>query len=167
VLASARVMEAFDRGSGAFMHGPTYMGHPLACAAALAVQRTVREQDLLANVRAQGARLETRLVARFADHPHVGDIRGRGLFRGIELVADRASKAPFDPLLRLHSRIKSEAMQRGLLVYPMGGTVDGRSGDHVLIAPPFVVEESHVDEIADKLGAAIDAALSAVAAKLA
>jgi adenosylmethionine-8-amino-7-oxononanoate aminotransferase len=162
VLASASVMGAFDRGSGMFMHGHTYMGHPLACAAALAVQRTMREQNLLENVRTQGARLKARLEARLGNHPHVGDIRGRGLFCGIELVADRASKAPFDPASRLHSRIKSEAMQRGLLVYPMGGTVDGRSGDHVLIAPPFIIEERHVDEIVDKLGAAIDAAMSAL-----
>jgi adenosylmethionine-8-amino-7-oxononanoate aminotransferase len=165
VLTSASVMEAFDRGSGMFMHGHTYMGHPLACAAALAVQRTMREQNLLENVRTQGKRLRAWLATRLGDHPHVGEIRGRGLFCGIELVADRATKAPFDPTSRLHSRIKSEAMQRGLLVYPMGGTVDGRSGDHVLIAPPFIIEERHVDEIIDKLGAAIDAALAAVAAK--
>ena len=163
VLASADIMTAFARGSGAFMHGHTYMGHPLACAAALAVQRTVREQNLLANVRTQGARLKARLAARLGDHPNVGDIRGRGLFCGIELVADRATKAPLNPGWRLYSRIKSEAMQRGLLVYPMGGTADGRSGDHVLIAPPFIIEELHVDEIVDKLAAAIDAALAAAA----
>ena len=167
VLASARVMEAFHRGSRAFMHGHTYMGHPLACAAALAVQRTMREQNLLDNVRAQGARLKARLAERFGDHPHVGDIRGRGLFCGIELVADRVSKTPFDPALRQYSRIKSEAMQRGLLVYPMGGTVDGRSGDHILLAPPFIIEEEHIDEIVDTLGAAIDAALSTVTQALA
>jgi adenosylmethionine-8-amino-7-oxononanoate aminotransferase len=160
LLASAGVMAAFDRGSGAFMHGHTYMGHPLACAAALAVQRTVREQNLLANVRTEGARLKSRLAIRLGDHPHVGDIRGRGLFCGIELVADRATKAAFNPALRLYSRIKNEAMQRGLLIYPMGGTVDGRSGDHILIAPPFIIDERHVDEIVDKVAVAIDAALA-------
>jgi hypothetical protein len=161
VLAAATVMEPFARGSGAFMHGHTYMGHPLACAAALAVQRTLREENLLANVRTQGARLKAELAAQLGDHPHVGDIRGRGLFCGIELVADRALKTPFDPALQLYSRIKSEAMRRGLLVYPMGGTVDGRSGDHVLIAPPFIVEDRHVDEIVATLRVALDAALSA------
>jgi adenosylmethionine-8-amino-7-oxononanoate aminotransferase len=161
VLAAATVMEPFARGSGAFMHGHTYMGHPLACAAALAVQRTLREENLLANVRTQGARLKAELAAQLGDHPHVGDIRGRGLFCGIELVADRANKTPFDPALQLYSRIKSEAMRRGLLVYPMGGTVDGRSGDHVLIAPPFIVEDRHVDEIVATLRVALDAALSA------
>ena len=108
--------------------------------------------------------LRARLATRLGDHPHVGDIRGRGLFCGIELVADRASKAPFDPASRLHSRIKSEAMQRGLLVYPMGGTVDGRSGDHVLIAPPFVATRDDVDEIVRRLGDAVDAALADVEA---
>jgi adenosylmethionine-8-amino-7-oxononanoate aminotransferase len=160
VLASARVMEPFERGSGMFMHGHTYMAHPLACAAALAVQRTVREQNLLDNVRVQGERLRACLAARLGDHPHVGDIRGRGLFFGVELVADRTTKAPFDPALRLHARVKNEAMQRGLLLYPMGGTVDGHRGDHILLAPPFIIEEQHVDEIVEKFGAAIDAALS-------
>ena len=159
VLTSAHVMEAFAQGSGAFMHGHTYMGHPLACAAALAVQRTIREQKLLDNVRTQGASLGNLLQEKLGDHPNVGDIRGRGLFYGIELVADRASKAPFDPSLQLHSRIKAEAMRRGLIVYPMGGTIDGRSGDHVLLAPPFIVDEKHVDELVDKLAMALDAAL--------
>jgi len=162
VLASARVMEAFDHGSGMFMHGHTYMGHPLACAAALAVQRTVREQNLLENVRIQGARLRSGLAARLGEHPHVGDVRGRGLFLGIELVADRAAKTPFDPALRLYSRIKGEAMQHGLLVYPTGGTMNGHRGDHVLIAPPFIIEERQVDEIVDKVAAAIDAAVATV-----
>ena len=160
VLASARVMEPFDRGSGTFMHGHTYMAHPLACAAALAVQRTVREQNLLDNVRVQGGRLRACLAARLGAHPHVGDIRGRGLFFGVELVADRTTKAPFDPALRLYTRVKNEAMQRGLLLYPMGGTVDGHRGDHILLAPPFIIEEQHIETIVDKLGAAIDAALS-------
>ena len=164
VLASQGVMQAFDRGSGVFMHGHTYMAHALACTAALAVQRTLREQNLLDNVRVQGERLRARLIARLGAHPHVGDIRGRGLFCGIELVADRDSKAPFDSALRLHSRIKSEAMRRGLLVYPTGGTVDGSRGDHVLVAPPFIIEERHIDEIVDKLDAAITAALASGAA---
>jgi adenosylmethionine-8-amino-7-oxononanoate aminotransferase len=161
VLISAHVMESFARGSGAFMHGHTYMGHPLACAAALAVQRTVREQNLLDNVRTQGTRLRALLQERLGDHPHVGDIRGRGLFFGVELVADRVTKAPFDPSRQLHSRIKAEAMRRGLLVYPMGGTVDGRSGDHVLLAPPFIVDEMQINELVDKLVVTLDAALEA------
>jgi adenosylmethionine-8-amino-7-oxononanoate aminotransferase len=162
VLVQQRIIAALERGSGFFQHGHTYIGHPVACAAALAVQRVIERDHLLDAVKTLGARLSQRLHAAFDDHPHVGDIRGRGLFCGIELVADRARKAPFDPALRLYSRIKSEAMQRGLLVYPMGGTVNGHSGDHVLLAPPFIIEERHVDEIVDRLCAAIDAALSAV-----
>ena len=116
------------------------MGHPLACAAALAVQRVIRRDNLLANVRAQGAYLARRLNERFGNHPFVGDVRGRGLFQGLELVADRGTKEPFDPERKLHARVKHEAMARGLMVYPMGGTADGARGDHVLLAPPFIVD---------------------------
>jgi adenosylmethionine-8-amino-7-oxononanoate aminotransferase len=137
------------------------MGHPLACAAALAVQRVIRRDNLLANVRAQGAYLSRRLKERFGNHPFVGDVRGRGLFLGIELVADRITKEPFEPNLKLHARVKQEAMQRGLMVYPMGGTVDGLRGDHVLLAPPFIVDAAAVDTIVERLGEAIDAATAA------
>ena len=158
VLVSGKVFDAFRKGSGAFQHGHTYMGHPMACAAALAVQRAIRSRNLLANVRRQGEALAEGLRQRLGDHPHVGDIRGRGLFRGIELVADRATKEPFDPGLKIHARIKSEAMDRGLICYPAGGTADGARGDHVLLAPPFIVEESQVADIVDRIGDAIDAA---------
>ena len=109
--------------------------------------------------RAMGELLDRTLTERLGNHRHVGDIRGRGLFRGVELVADRATKEPFDPALRLHARIKSEAMQRGLICYPMGGTVDGRKGDHVLLAPPFIIEAEHVELIVDRLAASIDSAV--------
>ncbi|MCZ6467952.1 MAG: aspartate aminotransferase family protein, partial [Alphaproteobacteria bacterium] len=159
VLVSGHVFDAFRKGSGAFQHGHTYMGHPTACAAALAVQRAIRSRNLLANVRRQGEALVEGLRQRLGDHPHVGDIRGRGLFRGIELVADRATKEPFDPGLKMHARIKSEAMDRGLICYPAGGTADGDRGDHVLVAPPFIVEDSQVADIVDRIGDAIDAAV--------
>lgn len=158
LLLHDRIFQALAEGSGAFQHSHTYMGHPLACAAALAVQRVIRRDDLLANVRRQGAHLARRLNERFGNHPFVGDIRGRGLFQGVELVADRGTKQPFDPALKLHARIKREAMARGLLVYPMGGTVDGKRGDHVLLAPPFIIDADIVDKIVDRLGDAIDAA---------
>ena len=161
VLLSGRIFEAFAKGSGFFQHGHTYMGHPMAAAAALAVQEVIRRDDLLANVRAMGERLDERLRQRFGNHHHVGDIRGRGLFRGVELVADRATREPFDPKLKLNGRIKREAMDRGLMVYPMGGTIDGVRGDHVLLAPPFIVEERDVDEIVSRLGEAVDAAIAA------
>jgi adenosylmethionine-8-amino-7-oxononanoate aminotransferase len=158
-FVARHVFDAFSQGSGMFQHGHTYVGHPLACAAALAVQRTVREEGLLANVQARGAQLEQGLRARLRDHPHVGDIRGRGLFWGVELVAGRGSKAPFDPARRLHADIKSAAMARGLLVYPMGGTIDGRAGDHVLLAPPFICDAGAIDAIVDRLADSIDAAI--------
>jgi adenosylmethionine-8-amino-7-oxononanoate aminotransferase len=99
-----------------------------------------------------------RLKERFGNHPFVGDVRGRGLFQGLELVADRDTKAPFDPKAKLHTRVKREAMARGLMVYPMGGTVAGVAGDHVLLAPPFIVDAAVVDTIVERLGDAVDAA---------
>ena len=161
VLLSQPIFDAFAEGSGFFQHGHTYMGHPMAAAAALAVQQVLRRDRLLDNVAAMGARLRRRLEERFANCASVGDIRGRGLFQGVELVADRATKAPFDPSLKLHARVKREAMARGLMVYPMGGTIDGRAGDHVLIAPPFIVEAGDVDTIVERLGEAVEAAVGA------
>jgi adenosylmethionine-8-amino-7-oxononanoate aminotransferase len=158
-LLSRKIFDAFANGaSGTFQHGHTYLGHPLACAAALAVQRVIKRDRLLDNVRAMGAQLARRLGERFGNHPHVGDIRGRGLFQAIELVTDRSEKAPFDPALKLHARIKAEAMARGLMVYPSGGTADGRAGDHVLLAPPFIVDAAAIDTIVERLGDAVDAA---------
>jgi hypothetical protein len=158
LLVREKIFETVAGGSGAFQHSHTYMGHPLACAAALAVQRVIRRDNLLDNVRRQGAYLSRRLKERFGNHPFVGDVRGRGLFQGLELVANRDSKEPFDPKLKLHARVKREAMVRGLMVYPMGGTVEGVAGDHVLLAPPFIIDEPLVDTIVERLGDAIDAA---------
>ncbi len=162
VLVSARVYDAFQNGSGAFQHGHTYMGHAAACAAGLAVQRKLRDGGLLDGVIGLGNALDEALHMRFGNHPHVGDIRGRGLFRAIELVANREDKAPFDPGLALNAKIKARAFAEGLVCYPMGGTVDGRSGDHVLLAPPFVIDETQIDECVDKLGIAVDAVLAEV-----
>ena len=162
VLATEKVYGMIRDGSGSFQHGHTYMGHPVACAAALAVQTAIEEDGLLANVRAMGARLHEALQDRFGNHHHVGDIRGRGLFRALELVSDRASKVPFDPALKLHTKVKAEAMARGMMCYPMGGTIDGQYGDHVLLAPPFIIDESHVSDITNRLGEAVDAAIASV-----
>ncbi|MFX4221022.1 MAG: aspartate aminotransferase family protein [Thalassobaculum sp.] len=161
VLVATKIFEAIRDGSGAFQHGHTYMGHPAACAAGLAVQEAIRDENLLENVRTQGAALRRALEARFGNNANVGDIRGRGLFMAIELVADRSTKETFDPARKLHAAVKREAMERGLMVYPMGGTIDGRHGDHVLIAPPFIVDQSHITELVEKLGDAVDAALAA------
>lgn len=164
VLLGRRIFDAFAQGSGMFQHGHTYLAHPMACAAALAVQQVIERDDLLANVRRQGSYLAAALRHRFADHPHVGDIRGRGLFMGVECVADRSTKEPFVPALKLHARIKREAMARGLMVYPMGGTIDGARGDHVLVAPPFIVTSAVIDDIVDRLAAALETAVGAARA---
>ncbi len=157
-LVSRRIYDAITRGSGFFQHGHTYIGHATACAAALEVQKVIAEENLLANVQARGEQLRTALRARFADHAHVGDVRGRGLFVGVELVADRATKAPLPPAHKTHARVKAEAMQRGLMVYPMGGTIDGQRGDHILLAPPFIATAQDIDAIVERLGDAVDAA---------
>ncbi|NJO38329.1 MAG: aminotransferase class III-fold pyridoxal phosphate-dependent enzyme, partial [Rhizobiales bacterium] len=159
-LVSAAIFQAIRDGSGFFQHGHTYLGHPTACAAALAVQRIIQEEELLTRVERQGARLEGLLLERFGAHPAIGDIRGRGLFWGLELVEDRATKRPFAPERRLHARIKREAMALGLMCYPMGGTLDGRAGDHLLLAPPFIVSDAELETIVDRLAQAIDAALA-------
>ncbi len=156
ILVSGRIIEAIRAGSGAHKHGQTYQAHPVACAAALAVQEVIRDEKLLDNVRATGARLEQRLVERFGNHRHVGDIRGRGLFWAIELVRDRASKAVFDPALAVNERVKHAAFARGLACYPMGGTIDGRQGDHAILAPPYIATESDIDVIVERFGAAVD-----------
>jgi len=156
VLAQRHVVDAMSAGSGFFQHGHTYLGHPVACAAALAVQEVIMRDGLLENVRARGASFEAMLREAFAGHPHVGDIRGRGLFWGVELVQDRASRTPFDPGRKLHARVKAEAMALGLMLYPMGGTVDGRYGDHVLLAPPFIVGDAELATIVERFLAALD-----------
>jgi adenosylmethionine-8-amino-7-oxononanoate aminotransferase len=161
LLASARIYDAVLGGSGFFQHGHTYTGHATACAGALAVQRAVKKRGLLAKVRERGAGLEARLRARFGEHPHVGEIRGRGLFWALELVQERASKQPFDPKRKINSRLKLGAMKNGLMCYPMGGTLDGVAGDHVMLAPPFIISEAQLDEIVDKLARSIDEVIAA------
>jgi len=162
VLLSSEIHAAFRDGSGYFQHGHTYMGHPVACAAALAVQETIIKENLLGNVRQQGERLERRLRERFANHHHVGDIRGRGLFWAIEYVKDRTTKTPFDPALSLNARVKKEAMARGLACYAMPGTIDGKLGDHNMLAPPFIVSSSDIDRIVERFGDAVDAAIQSL-----
>ena len=155
LLVSKEIADTIQRGSGFFQHGHTYIGHAAACAGALAVQKRLHEDGILARVTPLGRALERRLRERFGNHPHIGDIRGRGLFWGIEIVEDRATKKPFDPKLRMHARVKRKAMEAGLMCYPMGGAIDGVQGDHVLLAAPFIAEESQLDELVDKLDTAI------------
>ena len=161
MFVSRRVMQVLHAGSGAFAHGHTFQAHPVACAAALEVQRIIQEQDLLANVRHMGALLADRLRARFANHPHVADVRGRGLFMALEFVADRATLAPFDPSRQIAGRLKKTALVHGLAVYPSSGTIDGRLGDHVIVAPAYTVTSAEIDRIVDRLATSIDATIAA------
>jgi adenosylmethionine-8-amino-7-oxononanoate aminotransferase len=161
VLAKESIVERLRNGSGAFLHGHTYIGHPVAAAAALAVQKVIERDDLLAQVQRRGATLRRMLGDVFGKHEHVGDIRGRGLFMALELVKDRATKEPFAPERKLHAAIKAQAMANGLMVYPMGGTIDGQRGDHILLAPPFIVTAADLSEIVSRLADSLDAALKA------
>ncbi len=162
MLCSHQIFSAIRDGSGFFQHGHTFMGHSAACAGALAVQNAIESEGLLANVKLMGSLLGKLLGDRFANHPNVGDIRGRGLFFGIELVADRQTREPLDPALEVHCVIKRHAMAQGLMCYPSGGTIDGKRGNHILLAPPFIVEQQHIYEIVDKLDAALNTALREV-----
>ena len=164
VLAQARIVDAMRKGTGFFQHGHTYLGHAVACAAALAVQQVIERDNLLAQVRARGELLMQRLRETFGEHPHVGDIRGRGLFIGLELVADRARREPFDPALQMNATLKRVAMDNGLMCYPMGGTIDGRRGDHVLLAPPFIATEDDIAQIVLRLQRALAQTLEKVPA---
>ncbi len=164
VIATRKVYDAITAGSGFFQHGHTYLGHAAACAGALAVQKRLYEDGLLARVGTLGALLDAKLKEAFGRHPNVGDIRGRGLFRAIELVEDRATSKPFDASSRVNSRLKKAALDAGLMCYPMGGTVDGVQGDHVLFAPPFIIEEAQLDELVTKFSVALSATLGVPAA---
>jgi adenosylmethionine-8-amino-7-oxononanoate aminotransferase len=161
VLIGSKVIDAIGAGSGFFQHGHTYIGHPVACAAALAVQQVLARDQLVERCAQQGARLGVGLSEAFREHPYVGDVRGRGLFQSIELVTDRATKAPFDPSLKMHARVKKAAMEAGLLCYPMGGTVDGARGDHVLLAPPFIISDDELAQLIERLTQAVDTAVRA------
>mgnify|MGYP001794074805 CR=1 FL=1 len=156
-LCTAAIHEAIEAGSGFFQHGHTYLAHPAACAAGLAVLERLLDQAVLTRVTPAGAYLSAALHQLFGRHPHVGDIRGAGLFLGIELVADRDTKAPFPAEQKRHARVKAAAFAKGLICYPMGGTVDGRRGEHILLAPPFIATEAELDAVADRLSAALDA----------
>lgn len=159
MVASSRIYDTIVGGSGFFQHGHTYMGHATACAAALAVQQVIERDGLLPNVLDRGEQLRGALRTELADHPNVGDIRGRGLFVGVEFVADKTGKRTLDPDLRTHAVLKQRAMQNGLLMYPMGGTIDGVHGDHVLLAPPFICTEADIAEIVEKFAATVRSVL--------
>ncbi len=160
MLCSKEIYDTIAKGSGFFQHGHTYIGHPVATSAALAVVKELLDQDLCERAGTVGEDLKGALTQAFGQHPHVGDIRGRGLFLGLELVQDRDSKSPFDPAKGLAGKIKKIALENGLICYPMSGTRDGRNGDHVLLAPPFIIEEAHMGELIEKLSTSVEGALA-------
>lgn len=162
MLCSDEIFHTIADGSGFFQHGHTYMGHPVAAATALAVLEEIKVNDLLANVTIMGKLLENGLNARFRQNPYVGDIRGRGLFFGLELVVDKQTKTPFEARHGLNKIIKRRAMEAGLMVYPFGGTIDGKNGDHILLAPPYIVTQDDVKMIVERLGIALDQALAEI-----
>ncbi len=156
MLCTSAIYDAIEQGSGFFQHGHTYLAHPTACAAGLAVVQSILNRDLVKRVQEKGEKLQTALMQTFGQHPFVGDIRGRGLFRAIELVSDRNTKSPFDHSLNLNKRIKQAAFEAGLICYPMGGTVDGVCGDHVLLSPPYIIDDAEIEELVSKLSHAVD-----------
>lgn len=159
ILLAEHVRAALAAGSGVLQNGQTHVNHPLACAVALEVQQTVTEEDLLANVLARGEQLRAGLVERLADNPHVGDVRGRGLFLGVEFVTDRASGRPTTGGAALVTALKQEGFRRGLLLYPGSGTVDGETGNHVLFAPPFIASEDDIDQMVELFGQVVEVCL--------
>lgn len=165
ILVSGRIFDTLADRRGYFIHGHTYNASATPCAAALAVITQIRERGLLERVQVQGARLRGALAQRLGAHPHVGDIRGRGLLLGLELVRDRETKSTFEPTRMLWAGVQQQAMQRGLICYPMGGTADGMNGDHILLAPPFIIDDGHIEEIVDKLAQSIDAAVATLPAE--
>jgi adenosylmethionine-8-amino-7-oxononanoate aminotransferase len=159
-LVSAKIHNAICDGSGMFQHGHTYIGHPLGCSAGLATQKYILDNNLLDNVKQQGNYLKNILTQLAQEHNYIGNVRGRGLFVGLELVADKESKKPFNPQQKIHAKIKQAAMELGLMIYPMGGTIDGKNGDHILLAPPFTITQNQIDELIEKLILAIDTGIN-------
>ncbi|CUH75952.1 aspartate aminotransferase family protein [Tropicibacter naphthalenivorans] len=151
MLCTKTIHDAIANGSGFFQHGHTYIGHPVATAAAGAVLDRLINDKLVDGVTAKGDTLRSLLTEKFKDHPNVGDIRGRGLFLGLELVRDRKTKAPMDPALKIDAQIKKAAFAQGLICYPGGGTIDGKQGNHILLAPPFILTDDQAQELTDKL----------------
>lgn len=154
-LCTDEIYNVIRDGSGFFQHGHTYLAHATAMAAALAVVNTIEQEDLLKNVQQRSQQLSTLLCERLGSHPNIGDIRGRGLFLALEFVEDRDTKKPLPVETRLHDKLKAAAMDLGLMIYPMSGTVDGRLGHHALLAPPFILSENQTIELVEKLEKAI------------
>jgi adenosylmethionine-8-amino-7-oxononanoate aminotransferase len=160
MMCTDKIYDAIAQGSGAFEHGHTYHAHPLAAAAAHAVLTRLVDDGLVERAAKMGEVLQARLVEKLGQHAHVGDIRGRGMFRGIELVEDRETKTPFDRSRKVAMKAKKAAMEERLVCYPASGTVDGQRGDHILLAPPFIISEDEIDMLVTRVTNAIDKAVA-------
>ena len=156
MLCQDFIYDSIANGSGFFQHGHTYLGHPIACAASLAVVTKLINENMCKKVKDKGEMLQKILERDLGQNQFVGDIRGRGLFRGVEIVKDKSTKEPFSRKLNIANNIKKEALNLGLICYPMQGTVDGIIGDHILIAPPFIINEDEINEISSKLKTTIE-----------
>lgn len=156
MMVRKELHDVITKGSGFFQHGHTYLGHPVACATAIAVLKVMDAEGLIDKVHEKGRYLISALHQALDNHPWVGDIRGRGLFLGIELVADKATKSPLPAAWKTHARIKQQAMANGLMCYPMGGTIDGRQGDHILLAPPLIMTNAEMDRVVALLAGTLD-----------
>ena len=160
VMAAENVIRTIKDGSGTLWNGHTYMSHAIATAGALAVQQVIEEENLLSNVRMRGEQLREGLQTRLGQNPHVGDIRGRGLFWTAELVEDSATKKPFEATLGLAPKIQKIALDLGLMCYPSQGCADGMQGDHVLLAPAYTSTSEEIETICDLITQAIETALA-------
>ena len=158
MLVNHRVVDVLSQGTGAFSHGQTYQGHPVACAAALAVNKMIREPGVMERVKESGRRLESVLRGRLEGHNYVGDIRGKGLFWGMEFVRDKTTKEPFDALLKVASGIHDLGMEEphNISLYPGAGTVDGKRGDHILVAPPYNSTPEEIDLVGTRTADVIE-----------
>lgn len=156
-VVSSKIYQTIALGTGYFQHGHTFNGHPMACASALATVTEIVDGHYLKRVNSLSEKLFKELRTRFDHHPNVGDIRGRGLFMGLELVEEKATKTPFSPSSQLEKKVKATAMEKGLMCYPMKGTIDGKNGHHVLLAPHFIMSDEQVFELVDRLEATLEA----------
>jgi len=160
VLVAPRLVEAFEKGTAAFMHGFTYQAHPVVTAAGNAVFDYLEAHKLFARVTPAGEMLRKALGA-LENHPNVGQVRGLGLLQGVEFVKDKKTREPFPKENGIAEKIRQAALEKNVLVYPGQGTVDGLRGDHVLLAPPFIIKAEECEQIAGALKYALDKVLPA------
>ncbi|KAI9734035.1 MAG: hypothetical protein M1818_006973 [Claussenomyces sp. TS43310] len=151
LLINGKIVDALRKGTSSFNHGHTYQAHPVTCAAALSVQKIIRRDGLVARCAVQGEKLERMLRETLADSKYVGNVRGRGLFWGVEFVKDRKNRTPFDKSIGFGLRVQQAAFELGVALYPGAGTFDGVSGDHVLVMPSYTVTDDELTLMVDVL----------------